>query len=749
MSNTTVTSIVISVLFLLSGVGASVLINPVGATPNGSSAAVSAAPVALAATPLTSLQDNWESPDGQFNSNYSPQTQINSSNVQDLGLSWLFPLPGHPPQLIDTSGGLGSVAPLIINGTVYIYAQDMQVFALNAASGDVLWTDVLPIFPNSTAGHGTGALALHIHGDFETYTTTLFHNTPTIWVSGGDQKIYAMNALNGTYELSFNDFSGISTVAGNNPGALYTGSSGLLVDQKLGIVITSIESGSSADTGRCFFRGWNVLVTPPQLEWTAYCTPPQPGGSLSVDPSYAVKQVQNMSGAEIFYPGPGPLPGGNIPNNNGQAVVNLKTLSPSVLNSTLYNDWGEAIQSANCKAIDGGGSTGSTAAGWGAPWLLGTGPTAGLAFVNTNNRDPYTSACETGPSLWSASILALNETTGQWVWGFQGSTHDQWDYDCSWWQGLGNETINGVNTQVIWKTCKAGYLFELNAVTGNLIWAWTPPLSIQPRCEYCYLENPLNSTQMQLAFANPSLNATLMYPFSFAFEGEDSYNPATNYIYVVSDNNPRLVYYVAMNSTNYKSDPGTSAIGPQGQTAAEGTWDNCSVIAVNAATGQMVWNYFIPLQGYRGALTTAGNVVYITLSSGNLLMLDATKGTLLRNYYIGGPLNVGVQVGATDSGITQLIVPITIGDEAWAGAQGVPGDIVALDLQSASSGGVATITTTVGTGPTTTVTAASTTITVSTATGVSTTVAYGLAAVAVVFIIGTGYFAMRGRKPAS
>ena len=93
---------------------------------------------------------------------------------------------------------------------------------------------------------------------------------------------------------------------------------------------------------------------------------------------------------------------------------------------------------------------------------------------------------------------------------------------------------------------------------------------------------------------------------------------------------------------------------------------------------------------------------------------------------------------------------ITIGDEAWAGAEGVPGDIVALDLQNVSSGaGATTVTTTVGSGSTTTVTAASATVTVSTSTGVSTTVAYGLAAVAVIFIIGTGYFAMRSRKPAS
>jgi outer membrane protein assembly factor BamB len=681
VSDASLRAIVVSLLFIFSGIGASVLINPASASPNSLAPAASASPVPAAAAPLTAAAANWAAPDGNpFNYNYNPQNVVNSSNVMYLGLSWLFPLPNNPPALITTAGGQGAVAAMVINGTVYIYAQDMRVFALDAANGDVLWTDVLPITPNSTAGHGTGAVSLHIHNDFEAFTTALFNHTPTLWVSGADQKIYAMNALTGAYELNFTDFAGISTVAGNNPSALYTGSSGLLVDQNNGIVITSVESGSSAATGRCLFRGWNVLVTPPQLVWTAFCTPPQPGGNLPTDPNWDISQVQNMTGAEIFYPGPAYYGGGHI---NSTAVVDLKTLSPSVLNSTLYNDWGYADQSQACLAADAGGSTGSTAAGWGGPWILGTGPTAGLAFVNTNNPDPYNSPCKPGPGLWADSVLALNITSGQWVWGFQESAHDMWDYDCSWWQGLGNETVNGVNTQVVWKTCKGGYLFELNAVTGALIWAWTPPTSIEPRCQYCELLNPLNATQMQLPFPNPSLKPTLMYPYTFSFEGEDSYNPVTNYVYAVTDNNPRLVYYVPTNASNFRSNPGSSAYAPSGAPGnAEGSWDNCTIVAVDAATGQMAWNYFIPIQGYRGAVTSSGNVLYATLSSGDLLMINAQTGKLIRDMFIGGPLNVGVQFGATINGTMELMVPITIGDEAWAGASAVPGGIVALSLQN-------------------------------------------------------------------
>ena len=156
-------------------------------------------------------------------------------------------------------------------------------------------------------------------------------------------------------------------------------------------------------------------------------------------------------------------------------------------------------------------------------------------FVNTGNRGPYVSGCNPGPDLWASSVMALNENTGQWVWGFQTSAHDEWDWDCSWWQALGNETISGVNTQVLWKTCKNGYLYELNALNGNLIWAYTPPQNIMARCQYCFMLDPLNRSQMTEAFGNPNLTDTLVFPTTHGgFENEGSYSPALNYNFTAS-----------------------------------------------------------------------------------------------------------------------------------------------------------------------------------------------------------------------
>src|SRR5580700_10056772 len=108
LSNTSIRAIAISLLFIFSGIGASVLINPASATPN--SAAPSAAAPVAAATPLTQAQANWEFPNGNaWNQDYNPQTQINASTAQYLGLSWIFPLPNVPTSLNPLLGGIGGV----------------------------------------------------------------------------------------------------------------------------------------------------------------------------------------------------------------------------------------------------------------------------------------------------------------------------------------------------------------------------------------------------------------------------------------------------------------------------------------------------------------------------------------------------------------------------------------------------------------------------------------------------------------
>lgn len=67
---------------------------------------------------------------GPLNDHYSPLTQINRSNVAQLSVAWSF----------DTSeqGGL-QTSPIIVGGVLYGITPSQKVFALDAASGNLLW----------------------------------------------------------------------------------------------------------------------------------------------------------------------------------------------------------------------------------------------------------------------------------------------------------------------------------------------------------------------------------------------------------------------------------------------------------------------------------------------------------------------------------------------------------------------------------------------------------------------------------
>src|SRR3984885_4511285 len=313
LSNTSIRAIAISLLFIFSGVGASVLINPVSATPNSAAPSV-AAPVA-AATPLTQAQANWEFPNGNaLGQDYNPQNQINSSNVQYLGLAWIFPIPTAPTSLSSLVSGFAGtgigMAILIVNGTAFATTQFDTTIAFNVANGDVLWTFLSPLGVNQTAGEATGPLPLHSHDGNEWFTTATFGagvSGPTLGFQGMNNLVYAINAISGKEELNFSDFTGLSMVAGNNPQSIYNGvgASNIVINQQLGVLVSGHDAEIDADNGRGFFAGWNLNTNPPSMKWITYDVPPQPGSSTAaLNPYFDQQLIANISqNAGTFYPG--------------------------------------------------------------------------------------------------------------------------------------------------------------------------------------------------------------------------------------------------------------------------------------------------------------------------------------------------------------------------------------------------------------------------------------------------------------
>ena len=75
---------------------------------------------------------NWISYHGQYNAQrYSRLAQIDRSNVDRLELAWVRQLPV-----------LGQVqtTPLVVDGIMYLTTPENEVYAVDAATGNVFWT---------------------------------------------------------------------------------------------------------------------------------------------------------------------------------------------------------------------------------------------------------------------------------------------------------------------------------------------------------------------------------------------------------------------------------------------------------------------------------------------------------------------------------------------------------------------------------------------------------------------------------
>src|SRR5918912_430776 len=79
---------------------------------------------------------NWLSFGNTLDQNrHSPLTQITPGNLDQLGRAFTFDLNKAVPGI---KKGEQSY-PIVVNGTMFVTSGDDQVFAINAATGDLLW----------------------------------------------------------------------------------------------------------------------------------------------------------------------------------------------------------------------------------------------------------------------------------------------------------------------------------------------------------------------------------------------------------------------------------------------------------------------------------------------------------------------------------------------------------------------------------------------------------------------------------
>ena len=111
--------------------------------------------------------------------------------------------------------------------------------------------------------------------------------------------------------------------------------------------------------------------------------------------------------------------------------------------------------------------------GGGTPWdTITFDPQLNLLFVGTGNGSPWSRNLRSpkgGDNLFLASIVALNPDTGRYVWHYQETPGDNWDYTSTQPMILADLKIAGKPRKVILHAPKNGFFFVLDRSNGKFI----------------------------------------------------------------------------------------------------------------------------------------------------------------------------------------------------------------------------------------------------------------------------------------
>jgi len=214
------------------------------------------------------------------NNRYSPLTQINADNVKDLQMVWTY-FANDKPDTNNKNARAREIQcqPIVVNGILYGTSAELNLFALNAATGEQLWR-------------------------FEPAKDKQQFNTSRgviYWENGDDKRIlytvggflYAVNAADGKSITTFGQSGKVDlheglndvghevkdlTVSSTTPGVIYKNTL---------VIGSSVSEGGDAAPGH--IRAFDVITG--KLKWVFH-TAPQPG-ELGYDtwPKDAFKKI--------------------------------------------------------------------------------------------------------------------------------------------------------------------------------------------------------------------------------------------------------------------------------------------------------------------------------------------------------------------------------------------------------------------------------------------------------------------------
>jgi alcohol dehydrogenase (cytochrome c)/quinohemoprotein ethanol dehydrogenase len=264
--------------------------------------------------------------------------------------------------------------------------------------------------------------------------------------------------------------------------------------------------------------------------------------------------------------------------------------------------------------------------GGGAVWdAISYDPKLNLLYFGTGNGFEWSRGLRSqdkGDNLYCSSILAVNADTGAYVWHYQVTPGEEWDYDAVQQLVLADLPIDGKPRQVVMQANKNGFFYVLDRKTGALLSAkafvpitWASGINIKTG-------RPIENPQSRYSTTGKPVEVMPGPPGAHSWQAM-AYNPEQHLVYIPAQEitlsyGPVKGFKMSPVGMNLGADMGGSAKESHGFLLA---WDPLNDREAWRVPYRGPWN--------GGVVTTAGNLVAQGDAAGNFNVYRADSGKKL------------------------------------------------------------------------------------------------------------------------
>jgi quinohemoprotein ethanol dehydrogenase len=275
-------------------------------------------------------------------------------------------------------------------------------------------------------------------------------------------------------------------------------------------------------------------------------------------------------------------------------------------------------------------------------------PELDLLYIGVGNGSPWNQkerSTDGGDNLYLSSIVAVRPDTGEYVWHYQTTPGETWDFTATQSIVLADLDIDGKTQKALMQAPKNGFSYVLDRATGKLVSAenfvpvnWASGIDLQTGRP---IENPEARYPSGSAWVQPTpFGAHNWHPMSYSPRTGLVYIPAQDIPYLYRDN---LNTGHDANTWNTGTDfsvgelPGTEAERKALKSVLRGhlsAWDPVAQKEIWRVQYDQIWN--------GGTLATAGDLVFQGRADESFGAYNATNGDLLWSV----PVGTGIVGGA-------------------------------------------------------------------------------------------------------